>query len=64
MHLLVGLPSGSYRSKDRFDAYVVNDLLGGGVTSRFYQKVREDKGLVYSVYSYIQSFVDSGLFLT
>ena len=64
VHLLVGLPSGSYRSKDRFDAYVVNDLLGGGVTSRFYQKVREDKGLVYSVYSYIQSFVDSGLFLT
>jgi predicted Zn-dependent peptidase len=64
VHLLVGLPSCSYKSKFRFESYVVNDLLGGGVTSRLYQKIREDKGLVYSVYSYLQSFVDSGLFLT
>ncbi len=63
-HLLVGLPSCSYKSKHRFESYVINDLLGGGVTSRFYQKVREDKGLVYSVYSFLQSFIDTGLFLT
>jgi len=64
VHLLVGLPSCSYKSKHRFESYVVNDLLGGGVTSRLYQKIREDKGLVYSVYSFLQSFVDTGLFLT
>lgn len=64
VHLLVGLPSCSYKSKHRFESYVVNDLLGGGVTSRLYQKIREDKGLVYSVYSYLQSFIDTGLFLT
>jgi len=64
VHLLVGFPSCSYKSKHRFESYVVNDLLGGGVTSRFYQKVREDKGLAYSVYSFLQSFVDTGLFLT
>jgi predicted Zn-dependent peptidase len=64
VHLLVGYPSCSYKSKHRFESYVVNDLLGGGVTSRMYQKIREDKGLVYSVYSYLQSFVDTGLFLT
>lgn len=64
VHLLVGFPSCSYKSKHRFESYVVNDLLGGGVTSRLYQKIREDKGLVYSVYSYLQSFVDTGLFLT
>lgn len=63
VHLLVGLPSCSYKSNLRFESYVVNDLLGGGVTSRLYQKIREDKGLVYSVYSFLQSFVDSGLLL-
>jgi predicted Zn-dependent peptidase len=64
VHLMVGLPSCSYKSKQRFESFVVNDLLGGGVTSRFYQNIREDKGLVYSVYSFLQSFVDTGLFLT
>jgi predicted Zn-dependent peptidase len=63
VHLLVGLPSCSYKSDDRFESFVVNDLLGGGVTSRLYQKIREDKGLVYSVYSFLQSFVDTGLLL-
>ncbi len=62
-HMLVGFPSCSYRSNARFDAMVVNEILGGGVTSRLYQKIREDKGLVYSVYSFLQSFVDTGLFL-
>lgn len=62
-HLLVGLPSCSYKSNLRFESFVVNDLLGGGVTSRLYQKIREDKGLVYSVYSFLQSFVDTGLLL-
>lgn len=62
-HLLVGLPSCSYKSNLRFEAFVVNDLLGGGVTSRLYQKIREDKGLVYSVYSFLQSFMDTGLLL-
>ncbi len=63
VHLLVGLPSCSYMSKDRFESFVVNDLLGGGVTSRLYQKIREDKGLVYTVYSFLQSFVDTGVLL-
>lgn len=63
VHLLVGLPSCSYKSTSRFESFVVNDLLGGGVTSRLYQKIREDKGLVYSVYSFLQSFVDTGLLL-
>lgn len=64
VHMLVGLPSCSYKSKHRFESFVVNDLLGGGVTSRFYQRVREKNGLVYTVYSFLQSFVDTGLFLT
>lgn len=63
VHLMVGFPSCSYKSNQRFESFVVNELLGGSVTSRLYQKIREDKGLVYSVYSFLQSFVDSGLFL-
>lgn len=64
VHMLVGLPSCAYTSEHRFESFVVNDMLGGGVTSRFYQKVREEKGLVYTVYSFLQSFADTGLFLT
>lgn len=64
VHLLVGLPSCAYTSAHRFESFVINELLGGGVTSRFYQHIREDQGLVYSVYSFLQSFVDTGVFLT
>lgn len=63
VHLLLGLPSCSFKEPGRFDSYVVNALLGGGMTSRLYQRVREKRGLVYSVYSYLQSFVDTGLLM-
>ncbi|MEZ4872326.1 MAG: pitrilysin family protein [Bdellovibrionales bacterium] len=60
VHLLMNFPSSSYSSNNRFDAYMVNAILGGGMTSRLYQKIREDKGWVYSVYSYLSSFTDTG----
>lgn len=63
VHLLVGLPSCSYKSGRRFESFVVNEVLGGGVTSRLYQKIREERGLVYAVHSFLQSFVDTGLLL-
>lgn len=63
VHLLYGLPSTNFLNEDRFDAYIFNCLIGGGVTSRLYQKVREKGGLVYSIYSYLQTFVESGLLL-
>ena len=47
VHILVGLPSSSYKEKTRFESYIVNALLGGGMTSKLYQKVREDRGLAY-----------------
>ena len=40
----------------------VNNILGGGMSSRLYQKIREEKGLVYSVYSYPTAYMDTGLF--
>ena len=63
VHLLIGFPSCSFISDQRFDSYVADALLGGGMTSRLYQKIREDKGLSYSVYSQIQTFVDSGMLM-
>ncbi len=63
VHYLMGLPSSSFKSNHRFDSYVVNALLGGGMTSQLYQKIREDRALAYSVYSYLQSFTDSGLMM-
>ncbi len=60
VHILLGLPAAHFRDELRFEAYIVNALLGGGMTSRLYQKIREDKGLVYSIYSQMNSFCDIG----
>lgn len=56
---------GLVRDDDDFlAAYVANHILGGGsFTSRLYQEVREDRGLAYGVYSYLQSLEATGLFL-
>lgn len=59
-HLLLGLPTIGYRHSLRFDAYIVNAILGGGMTSRLFQSVREKKGLVYSIHSQLNTYVDCG----
>jgi predicted Zn-dependent peptidase len=60
-HILLAFPALSNRDKHRFESYVANAALGGGMTSRLYQKIREKLGLAYSVYSYLQPFEDAGL---
>ncbi len=60
-HLLLAWPSSSYTDSLRFESYIVNAVLGGGMTSRLYQSIREELGLAYSVYSSLQSFTDTGL---
>jgi predicted Zn-dependent peptidase len=60
LHLLMGFPCSSYRDRMRFEAFIVNALLGGGMTSKLYQSVREKKGLAYSIYSSLNTFVDFG----
>lgn len=59
-HILVGLPACSYSAENRFNGYVLNTALGGGMTSRLYQSVREDRGLVYSIFSMLNTFTDTG----
>lgn len=59
-HILMGLPATSFPDKYRFEAFIVNSLLGGGMTSRLYQSIREKQGLAYSVFSSLNTNVDSG----
>jgi predicted Zn-dependent peptidase len=62
-HMLIGLPTASFKDPQRFEAYIVNTLLGGGMTSKLYQSVREKRGLVYSIHSMLNTYVDSGSML-
>lgn len=59
-HILLALPAPSFKDKFRFEAFIVNSLLGGGMTSRLYQAVREKQGLAYSVFSTLNTQTDSG----
>ncbi|MDM5297983.1 pitrilysin family protein [Bacillus pumilus] len=53
-----GLPAGH---EDIYNLIVLNNVLGGSMSSRLFQDVREDKGLAYSVFSYHSSFADNGM---
>ncbi len=59
-HLVMGGPGLSYVDPLRFAGYVLNTALGGGMSSRLFQEVREKRGRVYSIYSFISSCMDSG----
>ncbi|MBC7457949.1 MAG: insulinase family protein, partial [Bdellovibrionaceae bacterium] len=59
-HILLALPAPSFQDKFRFEAFIVNSLLGGGMTSRLYQAIREKQGLAYSVFSTLNTQIDSG----
>ena len=56
----IGLPALSYSDSDRRPLQVVNSVLGGGMSSRLFQEIREERGLAYSVYSYTAEFNDAG----
>jgi predicted Zn-dependent peptidase len=60
-HLAVGVPSLTKHDPDRFALTIANVVLGGGMSSRLFQKIREERGLAYSVYSYPASYADCGV---
>ena len=60
MHLYMGVPSYSLPHEDRFACYVLNTLLGGGMSSRLFQNIREKQGLAYAVYSELSMYSDTG----
>ncbi|MFH8365247.1 M16 family metallopeptidase [Streptomyces sp. NPDC018031] len=61
-HVVLGMPGIARTDDRRWALGVLNAALGGGMSSRLFQEVREKRGLAYSVYSYTSSFADCGLF--
>ncbi|MDG4767116.1 pitrilysin family protein [Solwaraspora sp. WMMD406] len=61
-HLVVGGAGISRRDDRRFALGVLNNVLGGGMSSRLFQEIRERRGLAYSVYSYASQYADGGAF--
>lgn len=62
VQICMGVPGISYHSSDRYTQNVMNSILGGGMSSRLFQSLREERGLAYSVYSYSSSYVDAGMY--
>ena len=61
-HLALAFPAPAQLDPDYFAARLFSDLVGGGMSSRLFQQVREDRGLAYSVYSQLHPYADSGMF--
>ena len=60
VHLCVGLKGIAASHKDRYAAYALNSVLGGSVSSRLFQEIREKRGLAYSIYSCLSGYSDGG----
>ena len=60
MHLCLGVPSYPLPHQERFACYVLNTLLGGGMSSRLFQNIRERQGLAYAVFSELNPYRDTG----
>ena len=60
VHLAVGWRSVSLADEDRYALYIANQVLGGGMSSRLFQQVREERGLVYTIYSAPSLYSDTG----
>jgi predicted Zn-dependent peptidase len=61
-NILLGYESMSASDPDRYAFGLMNTILGGGMSSRLYQAIREDRGLAYSTYSYQQGYAETGYF--
>ena len=62
VHLCLGVPSLPMAHERRFGIAVLNNLLGGGMSSRLFQNIREKRGLAYAVFSEITPYSDTGMF--
>ncbi|MDP6706800.1 MAG: pitrilysin family protein [Alphaproteobacteria bacterium] len=61
VHIAMALPGLTYDDPDFYAAQVMATVLGGGMSSRLFQEVREKRGLCYSVFAFASSFVDDGM---
>ncbi|HWJ02165.1 MAG TPA: pitrilysin family protein [Verrucomicrobiae bacterium] len=62
IQIILGVPGLAQDDPQIYPLHIFNNILGGGLSSRLFQEIREERGMAYSVYSYHSTFVDSGLF--
>jgi predicted Zn-dependent peptidase len=62
VHIVLGFPAVAYGDADFYPSMLLSTLLGGGMSSRLFQEVREKRGLVYSIYSFTAPSMDGGMF--
>src|SRR5262249_6749035 len=60
VHVYLGVPSIPMSHESRFACYILNAILGGGMSSRLFQNIREKQGLAYAVYSELTMYRDAG----
>jgi predicted Zn-dependent peptidase len=60
VHLCLGTRALPQNHPNRFESYLLNAILGGSMSSRLFQKIREEQGLAYSIYSYLNCHSDAG----
>lgn len=59
-HICIGVPAQAMAAPERFEGYILSTILGGGVSSRLFLKIREQAGLAYAVYSDQSLYADAG----
>ncbi len=62
VHVVLGFPAVGYGHPHFYPTMLLSTLLGGGMSSRLFQEIREKRGLVYSIYSFAAPYMDGGLF--
>ena len=62
VHICLGLPGFPSDTPEQYALHALNNVLGGSMSSRLFQSIREERGLAYSVYSYPSAYSDSGYF--
>ncbi len=61
VHLCIGMRGLPISDPDRYTLSLLNTILGGNMSSRLFQEIREQQGLAYSIYSFVSAYVDSGM---
>ena len=61
VHICIGVPAFPMTDRRRFAVSVLNNVLGGGMSSRLFQNIRERQGLAYAIFSEINSYRDAGM---
>ncbi len=62
VHVCMAMPSYDVKNKNRYALHVLNNIIGGSMSSRLFQKIREEMGMAYSVYSHPVMYRDTGMF--